>query len=225
MAMRNPIHRVSLKAPTALAVCIGLSWLLSCSSTDEAPGGGRIEYPTEAHPSLSAPLASNPRAKVVAPSPPVMASALPSEDASSRQRTPSEVYEQTTGIKLSAADKAIMDDCPPHALSKDVPKRTCTKDEQCGDGFCDRGRCGTIWTCTVDYGQRCEEEQKCGTHYLCMNGRCSSCVSDSECKSYPNNQDPKCVPYPTMPGVVACYGVVPRAMGSSEPWKPPPPPK
>jgi hypothetical protein len=25
-------------------------------------------------------------------------------------------------------------------------KRGCKKDDECGDGFCDRGRCAAIWT-------------------------------------------------------------------------------
>lgn len=218
MAMTKPIHRRRRMAIEGLAAVMGLSWLLSCSSADEAPGGGRLEHPIEPRPSLSAPLASSTEAPTVSPSTSVVASALPSEEPSSRQRTPSEVYEQNTGIKLSAADKAIMDDCPRHALSKNVPKRACTKDEQCGDGFCDRGQCAAIWTCYVEYGQRCEEDQKCGAYYLCLDGRCRSCVADSECKSSPNNRDPKCVPDPFyVPSSRQCRGWAPRGMGSSSP--------
>lgn len=196
-----------------------MSGLLSCSSVDEAPGGGRVEHPVEPRPSLSAPLvatgSSSPLPSSSNSAPP---SAPPSVSPPGRQLTPSEIYEESTGIQLSPADKTIMDDCPSHALSKKVPKRACTKDEQCGDGFCDRGRCGAIWTCTVEYGQRCENDEKCGVHYLCMDGRCRSCVSDGECKSTLNNGNPKCRPDPfDVPTARICWGSVPSILGSSAP--------
>lgn len=191
---------------------LGLIWLSACSSLDEVPGGGRVEHPTEPRP-LVAPSAS----MASSASPIASASAstgLPQE----RRRTPSESYEETTGIKLSEADKAIMDDCPQHALSKNVPKRACANDEQCGDGFCDRGHCAAIWTCNLEYGQRCEEPQRCGAYYVCVDGRCRSCISDSECNSSPSNRDPKCVSDSTIFGSSSCVGKIPRSMGSTTPW-------
>lgn len=213
MAMSNAFHRVSLEALAALAVCIGLSGLSSCSSTDEAPGGGRVEHPVDLGPKrVTAPSASSPSA----------ASASPLESASPQSSATEAPSEPT----ISSLDKAIRDDCPTRAWSKNVPKRVCSKHEQCGDGFCDRGRCAAIWTCGFPYGRLCEGDTTCGTPLLCINGRCSSCVSDSECKSYPDNQNPKCVPDPTMPGVVICHGYTPHTMmGTATPWTPPPPPK
>lgn len=220
MAMNPSIYRISsfLRAWFGL----GMLWLASCSSVDEVPRGGRVEHPTEPHP-LVAPSTSV--ASTPSPIAAAKGSATPSQEAPPRRRTPSEVYEESTGIKLSEADKAIMDDCPSHALSKNVPKRACTKDEQCGDGFCDRGRCAAIWTCTVEYGQRCDEEQKCGVHYLCRDGRCQSCAADSECKSYPNNSDPKCVPDPFyVPSSKQCRGWVGSVVPEYRPITPGPSP-
>jgi hypothetical protein len=94
--------------------------------------------------------------------------------------SPSEIYEQRSGRKLSRLDKVIMDDCPERAWSKNVPKRNCTKDSQCGDGFCDQGRCAAIWTCGVDYGNSCEKQDHCGS-LPCIDGRCRSCVSEADC--------------------------------------------
>jgi hypothetical protein len=94
-------------------------------------------------------------------------------------RVNSEDIEKNYGIKLSPIEKAIVDDCPDRRWSKDVPDRWCTKHEQCGDGFCDRGHCAAIWTCLVRHGQRCTSHNQCPD--FCVNGRCSSCASDAEC--------------------------------------------
>lgn len=216
MAMIRNIRLVLLKALTPFTLCTGISWLLACSSTDEAPGGGRVEHPVEPGPkALSAASVASPASTSATPLPSSLGSSSPSALATELPVEPT----------MSPLDKAILEDCPERVWSKNVPKRGCTKDEQCGDGFCDRGHCAPIWTCTGAYGKRCEEDARCGTSFLCINGRCSSCVSDAECKSYPNNQNPKCVPEPTMPGVQICHGITPRAMGSSAPWTPPPPSK
>jgi hypothetical protein len=72
----------------------------------------------------------------------------------------------------------------PTLLSKDVPERACTKDAQCGDGMCDRGRCAPLWTEDQAYGQRCNASSAgrlCDGGYMCVDGRCRSCVSADEC--------------------------------------------
>lgn len=222
--MNNPTYPFRFNAVLWLAVGVGLACVAACSSADEAPGGGRVEHPVEPRMPLSASVASTPPISSSGAMAPPSAASLAAPPPA-RQRTPSEVYEQSTGIQLSPADKTIMDDCPGYSLSKNVPKRACTKDEQCGDGFCDRGHCAAIWTCTVEYGQRCEDDQKCGVHYLCLEGRCRSCVTDAECKPYPTNIDPKCVPDPFyVPSSRQCRGWVPSILGSSAPGPLPKPP-
>ena len=88
---------------------------------------------------------------VPAPPPP---SAVVTATPVQREPSHSERFEERTGLTLSPLAKAMMDDCPARAWSKTVPKRRCAKDDQCGDGFCDRGRCAPFWTCTEDYGRR-----------------------------------------------------------------------
>lgn len=144
-----------------------LGCLIACSSSDEAPGGGRLPP----QPALS----------------------------SSRQQQPSETY-------LSPLDKAIAQDRTSRPWSKNVPVRTCTKDDECGDGFCDRGRCAAIWTGYASHGQRCRNNDDCLV-YLCLEGRCRSCVSDAECVDEPDNQDPECKASSSIPEARGCYGV------------------
>jgi hypothetical protein len=109
---------------------------------------------------------------------------------------------------LSPIDKAIREDKPARPWSKNVPERSCTKDDECGDGFCDRGRCAAIWTHRERYGQRCESDRWCGG-YLCIDGRCRSCASDEECTRTSSWQsDPKCDPVNDMPNARECSGVV-----------------
>ena len=151
-------------------------------------------------------------------------SAAPS--APPRVRLISDRYEEVTGIKLSPLDKAIMNECPTRQWSTNVPKRRCVKDDECGDGFCDRGRCAAIRTCASDYGQRCQPDDECGWH-PCRDGRCRSCVSTAECASMRNEfgTDPECLPDPDIPGARFCIGE-PASLEGQEytppPSKPPP---
>jgi hypothetical protein len=182
-----------------LLAWIGLGAAASCSSDDQAPGGGRIE-----HPGGPGPTKAPPHAPPFAPSPASAAvSSAPSVD---RTPTPSEIYEKNTGLKLSPRDKAIIDDCPERAWSKNVPQRHCTKDDECGDGFCDRDRCASFWTCRPVYGVPCATDDDCAIR-LCIDGRCRSCVSNAECKWDKDNQDPKCTDDPWVPGSRSCRGV------------------
>ena len=102
---------------------------------------------------------------------------------------------------FSALDQAIVEDCNlrfsggfwqsnSRVWSQNVPDRDCTTDSECGDGFCDRGHCGAIWSCETRYGQRCingiaapspggGENQIC--EGICLDGRCRSCIADEEC--------------------------------------------
>lgn len=120
---------------------------------------------------------------------------------------------------VSALDQAILEDYPPRPWSKNVPSQTCSRDEECGDGFCDRGRCAAVWTAAGLLGQRCASHERC-VSYLCIDGRCRSCVSDAECIDEPDNQDPVCISKPFVPGSRGCVGVTPSGEGSVVPSPP-----
>jgi hypothetical protein len=111
---------------------------------------------------------------------------------------------------FSPLDIAIASDCFPMAIedwsrpwSKDVPRRDCTEDSECGDGFCDRGRCREIWTCTKRFGQRCIDGQMApSAHFstrhcpgICLEGRCRSCVLHQECIDKLGNSAAMCGHY------------------------------
>lgn len=123
---------------------------------------------------------------------------------------------------ISPLEKAIREDRPARPWSKNVPKRRCSKDEECGDGFCDRGGCAAIWTSSALHGQQCSGPERC-VDYLCIDGRCRSCISDAECADEPDNQNPRCISEPFVPGSRACVGVAPSIKGSGAPNPPLPP--
>jgi hypothetical protein len=175
-----------------LAGWVALASLTSCVSSEDAPAGARVEHPA-------------PGAK--APPPPTAPTPVNSE---SSAHTPpsSDVNEPPSGFALSPIDKAIEEDKPSRPWSKNVPERRCTKDEECGDGFCDRGRCAAIWTYDEGYGQRCKDDGWCGSRYLCMDERCRSCVSDEECTRKESwISDPKCESVDKIPNARECDGV------------------
>ncbi len=217
MAMNLQRIRKAYSKPIwiVFAPWIALACMASCSSSDEAPGGGHIEHPVELGPKAL---------------PPSLSAAVPSGSVGPISTAPGNassgapVEGPPSETNLSPADKTIAEDCPKHAWSKNVPKRTCAKDEECGDGFCDRGRCAAIWTCRAFIGQRCESDRQCGG-YLCMEGRCRSCVSNEECKRVTWVYDPKCIEDSYLPGGRECHGVVPGFGGSIEPSSPSQPPK
>lgn len=150
---------------------------------------------------------------VAAPPPP---SAAVTATPMHREPSPSERFEEHTGLKLSPSEKAIMDDCPERAWSKKVPKRRCTKDAECGDGFCDRGNCAALWSCTSDYGRPCEQDDHCISR-PCINGRCQSCTLDAECQWHRAVQDPKCTEDRSIIGARECIGVLPSIMPEAVP--------
>ena len=123
-----------------------------------------------------------------------------------REWSMSDVYDLDLKVKLSPLEKSIMDDCPERAWSKNVPKRSCATDGQCGDGFCDRGRCAAQWTCNTNYGERCEEDYHCGPR-RCIDGRCRSCTGDTECTSRHRQLDEskfRCIEDDQLPGARWC---------------------
>jgi hypothetical protein len=170
-----------------LAAWVGLGSIASCSSSEEPSRGGRIEHPVD--PGLKAP----PPPPSLAPSPASTATSAPSVD--------------HPGLKLSPLEMAIRGDCPERAWSKNVPNRGCTGDDDCGDGFCDRGRCAPIWTCRGGYGQRCESNDWCAFR-PCVGGRCSSCASDAECAGVSGLSGAKCTPDQDIAGTQRCSGVI-----------------
>lgn len=161
------------------ASAMGIAGIASCSAADEPPSS-KVESPAEHR-----------RAQLPAPS-----------SSADTNRSPSP---HTTETGLSQLDQSIAEAWPPRAWSKNVPAGACTSDTECGDGFCDRGQCAAIWTWTEFYGQKCESlrlyhsrlcpthgagasaERRCdlmppcGSQYLCIEGRCRSCVSNAEC--------------------------------------------
>ena len=110
---------------------------------------------------------------------------------------------QWWGLKLSPLEQIIADTSPSQPWSRYVPDQACSKDDECGDGFCDRGRCNAIWTCRVRAGMPCKEHSHCegSVAGVCIDGRCRSCTSDAECdaahpgKGYLCNIFPR-PPYP-----------------------------
>ena len=134
---------------------------------------------------------------------------------------------QISGTVFTPLDKAIAENFPARPWSKNVPDRACTNDNECGDGFCDRGQCAAIWTWTEPYGQKCGTipvyhpelcsgpwpdhltESKCEwqerMRCLCIDGRCRSCASDDECVKKYRSPAAGCVSastrgYPDPPG-------------------------
>jgi hypothetical protein len=134
-----------------------------------------------------------------------------------RPLPPSEAFERFAGRKISPADKAILDDCPTRAWSKHVPNRRCTKDDECGDGFCDRGRCAAIWTCAVGCGERCESDRHCDLFRACLDGRCRSCAATEECDRTQGPHDSECTADPKIPGARECRGTLGSRMGMVTP--------
>src|SRR5512132_3595477 len=168
----------------ALVAWASLPCIASCSSSDDAPAGGRLAHPPQPAPM---PATSTARAQDVGLSAPEGS--------------------------FSPLDEAIADDClslfPPDAgpatlpkiWSQNVPDRDCTKDAECGDGFCDRGHCAAIWTCGERYGQRCINGRTVRRPHIlgdlcrgiCLEGRCRFCESDAECVQEHGYPDARCV--------------------------------
>ena len=184
-----------------LVAWVGLACAASCSPSDEARQGERVQ-----HPVVLGPTAAPPPPTSLTPTPaPAPVTSAPAVE---RPLLPSEIYEQRSGRTLSPIDKAIIDDCPERDWSKNVPKRRCTKDGQCGDGFCDRGRCAAIRSCRMDYGWSCETQDDCSVR-PCIDGRCRSCASEAECdwrRGRIGESEVKCRGDSYVPGARECLG-------------------
>jgi len=98
----------------------------------------------------------------------------------------------TPSRQLAPNESAILVEEPPEGGGAVA----CVSDGDCGDGaFCDRGLACVKLTGGATRGNDCVEGESslrakpCGDLYLCLDGRCRSCVNDSECGS-----DRACVP-------------------------------
>jgi hypothetical protein len=139
-------------------VWIGLAGLASCSAVDDVQGGGNPVEPQ--------------RTPTARPS-------------ASVETGPAET---APVLRMTHRGKVIVDDYPfPRPWSKNVPVQACTKDDECGDGFCDRGKCAALWTLSR-YGLPCEKDGECGA-FICTEGRCRSCGLHEECVKA--NSDPR----------------------------------
>lgn len=94
---------------------------------------------------------------------------------------PTEIVEEQLARCLSPVEKSIIETCPERPWSTNVPDRPCAKDDECGEGYCDRGNCQPIYTCDATYGSPCKESRFC--YGMCVDGRCRSCISHDECQA------------------------------------------
>ena len=148
-----------------LSVGMGLIGLVSCSAVDDGKRGP-VENAPGRH--RAAPASSGAEIPI---------SATPTA-ASSASTKPAARPQDVVAWPCGAEPLRTLGQPPPHALSQKVPDRVCSEDGECGDGFCDRGRCAPIWD--EWYGLRCTENCECGP-FLCLEGRCRSCLRHAEC--------------------------------------------
>jgi len=164
------VHREH--ATLALTSCAGILCLVCCSAREDPPGG-RVEHPTVDSEVFASVTTDDPALPTRAPPP-------------SMKETPGSTAPPPSSPSLPPPFSSLGPPgpiLPPEPLSKNVPDRACKNDGQCGDGFCDRGRCAAIWTAYAPYGVRVEElrsNESCDI-YITLEGRCRSCVSDAEC--------------------------------------------
>ena len=171
-----------------LAAWVGLCCAVSCSSSDQVPAGGRVAHPdpTPASPSKSV---EDTFLDNLLKSVPIEKEFIDKCSADERACN--------SNVSRTPIDEAIADDYPAREWSKNVPYLPCTRDDECGDGFCDRGQCAPIMTWNDLWGQRCKASHHC-PGLLCINGRCRSCIADAECKSKYGHPDAMCdSPHPT----------------------------
>lgn len=199
-AMKTQAQRIILARLVAAA---GL--LVSCSAAEDGPRGP-IENPPRGR--LWAPVGSG--SQVPMPS----TATAPTKAATS----PKDL------VALSCEARASHYFGPTiRAFSQKVPDRACGDDGECGDGFCDRGRCAPIRE--DEYGQRCTETCQCAP-YVCFEGRCRSCLHHAECTGKGvGNMCGIGVPSSSIPFAYGCGGVGPHeTQMPPEPVRPPPPP-
>jgi hypothetical protein len=140
-----------------LSVGLGLICLASCSAAKDGPRGP-VENVAGRHQTSS--------------------TATTATAAASASTKPPAGPQDVAAWPCDSGHEHRLEDRRLHALSQRVPDRACREDRECGDGFCDRGRCAPIWE--DRYGQRCTMTCQCGP-FLCLEGRCRSCLHHTEC--------------------------------------------
>ena len=215
----------------ALLLLAAGAMLLACSAADDAPA--LSERPQTIS---NLPVKENPPSfSSAAPSAPGSANALPIGHPGPPYPVGTEVCDappykkpadyvgvwpppasQWWGLKLSPLEQIIADTSPSQPWSRYVPDQACSKDDECGDGFCDRGRCNAIWTCRVRAGMPCKEHSHCegSVAGVCIDGRCRSCTSDAECEAAHPGKGYICNIFPRPPYPRPCGPLGPHSRKS-----------
>jgi hypothetical protein len=183
----------------------GGACIASCISGTQSPEGKKA---ADVH---DAGLHPNATTSAVIASSAASAMTLGAMSANAAPRPPSRGRTVTRSIGISSSLRARRPSwsriAPDANFRKTSPKRRCTKDDECGDGFCDRGGCAPIWSCHSAYGQQCQANIDCHRR-PCVHGRCRSCVSNAECAPMSEffESELECVPDSTIPGARQCVG-------------------
>ena len=206
MAMKTQTDRMGWELLTVgLAAWVCLCCAVSCSSSDQVPAGGRVAHPD--------PTPASPPKSVEDTFLDNLLKSVPVEK-EFIDKCSADERACNSNVYRTPIDEAIADDYPARERSKNVPFLPCTRDDECGDGFCDRGQCAAIWTRKHPYGQRCEGKEPCPG--VCLDGRCRSCVSDDECRVKLGSSAVMCNQastkgFPTFPGR-QCGHLAPKAL-------------
>lgn len=200
MQMVSSLRTQMSRIPSlGLAALMSLVGFVSCSAVD-AGSKNPVENVPESH-----------RADPASSSAKIPSSATTAAASDSPQKPPPGPQD-VRAWPCGARPEHIAGAPPPHALSQHVQDRACNEDSECGDGFCDRGRCAPIWE--EEYGQRCTMTCQCGS-FLCLEGRCRSCLRHAECVENGNS----CAAY----GITTTFSLGCGASGMREPRMPPEP--
>ena len=191
-----------------ISIGLGLGSMVSCSAAENGPSS-----PVATAPEMHRAIPASSGAKLpnsATPTAVASASAKPPTGPQDVETWPCDVHPYILGASRT------------HALSHHVPDRACTEESECGDGFCDRGRCAPIWE--EIYGQRCTMACQCQP-FLCIEGRCSSCLRHADCgrRGLVCSQNSIVT---TVPVANDCGGVLGmrETHMPPEPVRPPPPP-
>ena len=194
-----------------LSVGVGLVSLISCSAVEDGQRG-----PIENAPGRQRSIPVSSGAEVPSSSTATAASSASTQPTAGPQ-------DIVVALPCGAGPVRVVGQPRPHALSQKVPDRACSEDEECGDGFCDRGRCAPIWENW--YGQRCATACQCGP-FVCLEGRCRSCLHHAECVNpHGGNVCGNDGFFTTVPFANVCAALGMRETHMPpEPVRPPPPP-